>query len=231
MMMCIVENELHDTVLCLHNKRAKNRKQDLYTSASVLQCTMKRIVSGTFSIAAAIHHMYTIYVDPTVEFESAGYTVQAPDYQEECSDLFVAVVRNNDINYSSSTICYSTIDDTAVAGEDYYESRGTLHFAVGEQRKVIPIQLCSHHLPTNKTKRFHVHIAEGNNSTRVVGPSDIEVLIVGREPIVPFFHEETLIMSSNHELVQPGVHYNITGENFLLCVTVRHYRDPCTLRL
>lgn len=171
--------------------------------------------------------MYIIYLDPTVELESARYTVQAPDYQGECSHLFVAVVRNNDINYSSSSINYSTIDDSAVADEHYYESKGTLHFAIGEQRKVIPIQICSHHLPTNETKRFLVHIVKGNNSTRVVGPSVVEVLIVGREPIAPFFHEETLIISSDHELVQPGVRYNTTGQKFLLCVTVRHCSNPC----
>ena len=162
-----------------------------------------------------------------MQFESASYTVQAPDYQQECSDLPVAVVRNNDLNYSSSIVYYSTTDDSAVAGEHYYESKGMLHFAVGEQRKVILIQICSHHIPTNKTKRFLVHLVKGNNSTRVVSPSTIEVLIVGKEPIVPFFHEETLIMSSDHELIQPGIHYNTTGQKFLLCVTVRHCRDPC----
>ena len=163
-----------------------------------------------------------------MEFESANYIVQAPDYQEECSDLFVAVVRNNDINYSTSTVHYSTIDDSAIGGKHYYEAKGVLHFAVGEQRKVVPIQICAHHLPTNQNRRFLVHIVKGNNATRVVGPSVIEVVIIGREPIAPFFHEETLIVSSDHELVLPSVHYNTYGQKFLLCVTVSHCRGPCT---
>ena len=159
-----------------------------------------------------------------MEFEFANYTVQAPDYHEECSDLFVAVVRNNDIHYSSSTIHYSTVDDSAVAGRHYYESKGVLHFAVDEQRKVIRIQICSHYLPTNQTKRFLVHIVKGNNSTRIVAPSVVEVVIIGRETIAPFFYEETLIMSSDHEHI---IHNNTAGQKSLLCVTVRHCGDLC----
>ena len=142
-----------------------------------------------------------------------------PDYLQECSLLPVAVVRNNDINYNEGIIHYSTLDGSAVAGLHYYESSGVLHFAIGEQRKVIHIRICSHDVPTNQTRKFFIRMEKGNNSTRIVSPAQAEVMIVGKEPTVPFFHKEPIVQS-NIEL--GAVHYITAGKNFLFCVTVSH---------
>ena len=143
-----------------------------------------------------------------------------PDHQQECSVLSIAVVRDNDIYYNDAIIHYSTLDDSAVAGLHYYKSSGVLHFAVGEQRKVIRIRICSHHVPTNQTRKFFIRMEKGNNATRIVSPAQAEIIILGKEPTVPFFHKEPIVIRSNSEL--GGVHYNTAGKNFLLCVTVSH---------
>lgn len=175
---------------------------------------MKKTVSEAH-LVFLLSHLCRLILDPTVKFEDGNYTIQAPNYQNECSVLNVAVVRDNDIDYANSVVHYSTTDDTAVAGNDYYESNGTFHFSVGEKKKIISILICTHHIPTNQTKRFHVHIMKGDNSTRVATPSVIEVVILGRNPITPFFHREPVVMLSENI-----PHYGTAGQKSLVCITV-----------
>lgn len=166
-----------------------------------------------------------IYPDPTVKFETANYKVPTPDYHEECSVLAVAIVRNNDITYDSSSVQYSTIDDSALAGKHYYESSGVLHFAPYEERKFIYVQICTHHLPTNQTTRFNIGIKNGNDYTRVTTPSVTEVLILGKEPIAPYFHKEPLVMFSDTFLSY--LHHSTGEQKSLVCVTVSNCKLVC----
>lgn len=155
-----------------------------------------------------------------MKFEHANYTLYVPDYQEECSVLAVSVVRNNDISKISSSVQYFTIDDSAVAGKQYYESKGVFHFSAGQERKTIFVQICSHDVPTNHTKKFHLHIVKNDNSTRITAPFVTEVVILGREPAAPFFRQEPVVVSSE-VLASPGeLHYDTAGWKFLICVTV-----------
>ena len=163
-----------------------------------------------------------LFTDPTVKLEHASYVVRVPDYQEECSVLAVSVVRNNDISQINSTVGYSTINDSAVAGRQYREARGVLSFTAGEERKLIFIKICLHDLPSNQTKKFHVEIVKNDNSTRIATPSVTEVIILGREPVAPFFHKEVLLMSSVNMVLPSGFHRGTTGQRFLVCVTVRN---------
>lgn len=156
------------------------------------------------------------HLDPTVKFERANYLVESPDYQE-CSVLAVAMVRNNDVNISSH-VEYFTKDGSAVAGKHYYKSREVLHFAPGKRKKFIYIKICAHHLPTNQTSRFSIHVVKNNRSTRVVSPSITEVMILGKEPIVPYFHKEPIV----HVLFNKMI-----GQKSLECVTVSNRKCAC----
>ena len=135
----------------------------------------------------------------------------------------VAVVRRRGININSS-VHYYTRDDSALASQHYYETIGVLHFAAGEQRKVVDIQICTYYPPTNQTTRFFVHIVEDDNC-RVIEPSGIEVLIVGREPVVPFFHKEPHVVFS--ETITSHLQYGMVGRKSLVCITVSCGTDVC----
>lgn len=161
-----------------------------------------------------------LFTDPTVELEHARYVVRMPDYQEECNVLTVSVVRNNDISQITSTVDYSTIDDSAVAGKQYRETSGVLSFAAGEKRKFFSIMICAHDLPSNQTKTFHVQIVKNDNATRIAAPSVAEVVILGREPVAPFFRKEVLLISSVNMVLPSDFYHDTSGQRFLACVTV-----------
>ena len=161
-----------------------------------------------------------LFTDPTVELEHARYVVRMPDYQEECNVLTVSVVRNNDISQITSIVDYSTFDDSAVAGKQYRETSGVLSFAAGEKRKFISIKICAHDLPSNQTKTFHVQIVKNDNATRIAAPSVAEVVILGREPVAPFFRKEVLLISSMNMVLPSDFHHDTSGQRFIACVTV-----------
>ena len=162
--------------------------------------------------------MSFFYLDPTVQFEFTNYTVQEPDHQKKCTILSVAVVRRNDINHTNSSVQYFTTDGNAFAGRQYSESRGVLHFDLGEDRKFIFIEICAY-IPTNQSNRFYVHIEKYDISTKVASPSIAEVTIL-RKPIVPFFHKEPHV-----EIVSSNLYYGTAGHKSLVCITVSHCVD------
>lgn len=176
----------------------------------------------TYHMNTVLLHVYIILsTDPTVKLEHVSYVVQMPDYQEECNVLAVSVVRDNDISQINSTVSYSTIDDSAVAGRQYYEAKGVLSFTAGEERKFIFIKICAYDLPSNQTKKFRVKIEKNDNSTRVVANQSIaEVIIQGRDPVAPFFRKEVLLMSSVNMVLPSDFHHGTSGQRFLACVTV-----------
>jgi hypothetical protein len=51
----------------------------------------------------------------------------------------LAVMRGNDVNREAFTVEYGTADDTALAGRDYAETRGTLASAAGEMQQTIRV--------------------------------------------------------------------------------------------
>ncbi|HRZ58936.1 MAG TPA: Calx-beta domain-containing protein, partial [Candidatus Paceibacterota bacterium] len=73
---------------------------------------------------------------PGVQFESETYWVMADE-----GTLTLRLFRNNDLDHGAFTVDYRTHDGTAVAGQDYVETKGTLAFAPGElvQSVTIPV--------------------------------------------------------------------------------------------
>ena len=69
-------------------------------------------------------------------FNPSEYTVV-----ESCGTCYLTVVRHGASLYDTVEVDYETLDGSAVAGDDYEESRGTLTFAPGETEKTIPIEI------------------------------------------------------------------------------------------
>lgn len=65
--------------------------------------------------------------DPGVEFVTAKYYIH-----EDEGALRVTVRRGNDLALGPFTVDYATVDGTALAGQDYVATNGTLAFAAGE---------------------------------------------------------------------------------------------------
>ena len=65
--------------------------------------------------------------DPGVEFVTAKYYIH-----EDEGALRVTVRRGNDLALEPFTVDYATVNGTAVAGQDYVRTHGTLAFAAGE---------------------------------------------------------------------------------------------------
>jgi len=84
--------------------------------------------------------------DPGVQFDYNKYWIR-----ENEGLLTVKVVRGNDVDLPPFSVDYATSNLTAVAGEDYTDTKGTLTFAQGETFKMLNVPiLCNQ---TSKSDR------------------------------------------------------------------------------
>jgi hypothetical protein len=79
---------------------------------------------------------------------SGGYWVA-----EDEGHVVLVVHRGQDVELPAFTIDYATQDDTAVSGEDYIGSSGTLHFAEGQGEQVLLIPILADDV-AEKTETF-----------------------------------------------------------------------------
>jgi hypothetical protein len=98
--------------------------------------------------------------DPGVQFEFDRYWVQETD-----GSVTVKVLRGNDQALSPFTVDYNTLDATAVAGQHYTETRGTLVFAQGETAKTLSVPILNRN-ETESDKPFRLLLS--NPSAGVV---------------------------------------------------------------
>lgn len=71
-----------------------------------------------------------------------GFQVEIPTYSvnEDAGSLTLAVIRSSEEDFAAS-VEFGTADGTALAGQDYVETKGRLDFAANERRKVINIPI------------------------------------------------------------------------------------------
>jgi dienelactone hydrolase len=74
--------------------------------------------------------------DPGVQFATATYYIQ-----ESENAMRATVRRGNDMALGSFTVNYSTVDGTAVAGQDYVATSGTLSFAADELTQSLEVPI------------------------------------------------------------------------------------------
>jgi len=122
---------------------------------------------GKFA-AAEMCSLDRIHIDsgreaPTFEFEAKGYTVL-----ESASKITVGVLRHGSVATGVS-VDYFTEDGTAKSGEDFVAATGTLHFALGESRAEISIEMMTDSAPEGDKHFFVSHGAPCNGGVDVAG--------------------------------------------------------------
>lgn len=88
--------------------------------------------SGTVVFMGAI----SILDDDGVRFELDSYLAE-----EEAQKVILTILRGNDAELGAFTVDYATTNGTALASQDYVETRGTVVFGEGEMRKSIAIPI------------------------------------------------------------------------------------------
>ncbi len=96
--------------------------------------------------------------DPGVEWEFAKCWIQ-----ENEGDAVLVVRRGNDKELGAFTVDYQTTNLTAVAGQDYQASSGTLSFAEGETQKTVVIPIVQDDL-IETSETFKVSLLNANGA-------------------------------------------------------------------
>jgi len=103
--------------------------------------------------------------DPGVQFEFNQYWVQ-----ENEGALTVKVLRGNDVALPLFTVDFATTNLTALAGQDYTETRGTLTFAAGETVKPITVPITYDEVQ-EADETFKLTLLTNGNEEIVLGPN------------------------------------------------------------
>jgi hypothetical protein len=112
---------------------------------------------------------------PTVDFNSTDYTVN-----EDAGTATITVTLNVEIDTSIS-VDYATSDITAVAGDDYTNSSGTVNFAPNETTATFEVPI----IDDSQYEQTETVLLELSNPTEaVIGPNDPATLtIVDDDPL------------------------------------------------
>lgn len=103
--------------------------------------------------------------DPGVEFVTAKYYIH-----EDEGALRVTVRRGNDLALGLFTVDYATVDGTALAGQDYVATNGTLAFAAGELSRSfeVPISNTDHFTFGNHVVFNHYPLGTNREAARTI---------------------------------------------------------------
>jgi hypothetical protein len=117
--------------------------------------------------------------DPGIQVEFANYWAR-----EDSGSVVIAVTRGPDENWPA-TVDFATANGTALAGQDYTTTNGTLAFAAEEHVKLLPIEILNDGLTeTNETFRLTLSSPTGGS---VLGTSrTATVTIEDNDPGVQF---------------------------------------------
>jgi hypothetical protein len=110
--------------------------------------------------------------DPGVSFTSSYYWTY-----EDAKNVTLSVQRGNDIALEPFTVEFTAVSDTAIAGQDFAATTGTLHFEQGELLKDFSIPILNDGLH-EELEWFRVQLrnVQGEDST-ILGSATAEVYI------------------------------------------------------
>ncbi len=137
-------------------------------------------VSATVSITDNDAGAQFEWADAWVRETEGTYTVQ--------------VLRGNDGSLGAFTVDYTTTNQTAVAGQDYAETRGTLTFAEGEMVQWLTIPLVCPQ-PTEPDRVFKILLSNPSDGTALGVNSNQTVSILGTLGTAPHTFEDLTVLS------------------------------------
>src|SRR5262249_54109753 len=100
-----------------------------------------------------------------------------PAVPESAGIVNILVSRYGDLN-GSTTVDYATADGTAVAGDDYVSTNGTLTFGPGEATKSITVTLISDNMQEGR-ERFNVTFTNVTDGR----PDSFEATVIITDPV------------------------------------------------
>ena len=108
-----------------------------------------------------------------------GFSQDSFDAGEGAGSAQLVVTRSGGLDVSA-TVNYATSDGTAIAGNDYISSTGSITFAIGEVSKVIEIPLIDDTIPEN-TLSFTVTLTADGGNGFIGGRSTATVNIIDND--------------------------------------------------
>lgn len=141
--------------------------------------------------------------DPGVHLDRGDYWIARDE-----GAVVVEVRRGNDGNVEPFTVDYATLNDTATAGEDYQEMRGTLAFTPGELVKTltIPVNLAG---AIERDESFSLVLSNPTPGVRLASPARAKIAIlppIGTQPphfdgigILPDFSVQLRLAGGAHQ--------------------------------
>ena len=112
-----------------------------------------------------------LQVDGNLSFESAVYAVM----ESAGAQVPLSVLRAGDTN-TMATVDYMTRDGSAVAGLDYVSTTGMLHFAAGETKQTIVIDIINDAV-AELDEVFFVELANPTGTASIEPPGEAQVAI------------------------------------------------------
>jgi polyhydroxybutyrate depolymerase len=118
--------------------------------------------------------------DQGFHFDSASHTVM-----EDAGVARLAVLRGTDDTQSTLKVDFATADSTAINGENYQATNGTLVFGPGEKVKLLGIPILNNGVK-DPLRSFRVSLANPGEGASLASPSNVLVQIVDNDPGVGF---------------------------------------------
>ena len=140
-----------------------------------------------------VYLIQSALVDPSVPVPT-GMQMSSSTYgtSEGSSSVTVTVTRTGDLSHTTS-VDFSTVNGTAVAGGDFVAQSGTLTFVAGEVSKNIIIQVLNDNV-FEGTENFSVVLSNGiGTGAQVVSPSSASISISDNDP-QPFLTATSVVV-------------------------------------
>lgn len=134
--------------------------------------------------------------DPGISFTNVVQSVL-----ENATNLAVTVVCSN-AGSGAVTVNYATEDGTAVAGQDYVATSGTLMFTNGQTEQTIIVPITDNKLP-QPDRNFTISLFNATGGAQVLNPGTLTATIVDNDAGLQF-------STAAYRVVESGVNATIT---------------------
>jgi pimeloyl-ACP methyl ester carboxylesterase len=117
--------------------------------------------------------------DPGVQF-----TRNAVSANEQDGVVSLTVTRGNDGLLEPFTVDYATTNGTAIAGDDYTETKGTLAFAAGEMTRSFTVSILRN-IVAKPDRQFQVALSNPTGGVTLGPAADVRVTVCDKREMLP----------------------------------------------